>query len=68
MAYISLIIGCRGFGGKDDLREIICPKSYDGVTFDFGPLLQCQMWSLIPIMANIFLTITHGGFGCEDNL
>ena len=24
------------------------------------------MWSLIPIMAYISLTITRGGFGCED--
>ena len=36
MAYISLIIGRRGFGGKDDLWEIICPESYGGVTFDLG--------------------------------
>ena len=68
MTYISLIIGCTGFGGKDDLWEIICPESYGGVTFDLGPLLQGPMWSLIPIMAYISLTITHGGFGCEDNL
>ena len=68
MAYISLIIGRRGFGGKDDLWEIICPESYGGVTFDLGPLLQGQMWSLIPIMAYIVLTITSGGFGFEDNL
>ena len=43
MAYISLIIGHRGFGGKDnlwDLWEIICSESYYGVTFDLGPLLQ----------------------------
>ena len=68
MAYISLIIGHRGFSGKDDLWEIICPESYGGVTFDLGPLLQGRMWSLIPIMAYLSLTITHGGFGCEDNL
>ena len=46
MAYISLIIGHRGFGGKDDLWEIICPESYGGVTFDLGPLLQGRMWPL----------------------
>ena len=40
IAYISLIIGRRGFGGKDNLWEIICTKSYGGVTFDLGPLLQ----------------------------
>ena len=51
MAYISLIISRRGFGGKDDLWEIFCPDSYGGVTFDLWPLLQGQMWSLIPIMA-----------------
>ena len=54
--------------GKDDLRKIICPESYGGVTFDLGPLLQGGMWSLIPLMACISLTITHAGFGCEDNL
>ena len=68
MAYISLIIGHRGFGGIDDFWEIICPESYGGVTFDLGPLLQGRMWSLIPIMAYISLIITRGGFGCEDNL
>ena len=50
MAYISLIIGRRGYGGKDDLWEIICLESYGGVTFDLGPLLQGRMWSLIPSM------------------
>ena len=64
MACISLIIGCRGFGGKDNLLEIICPESYGGVTFD----LQGRMWSLIPIMAYISLTISRRGFGCGDNL
>ena len=68
MAYISLIIGRRDFGGKDDLWEIICPESYGGVRFDLGPLLKGRMWSLIPIMAYILLTITRGGFECEDNL
>ena len=68
MTYFSLIIGRRGFGGKDDLWKIICPESYVGVAFDLGPLLQGRMWSLIPIMAYIPLTITRGGFGCEDNL
>ena len=68
MAYISLIIGCRSFGGEYNLWEIICPESYGGVTFDLRPLLQGRMWSLIPIMAYISLTITRGGFGCEDNL
>ena len=62
MAHISLIIGRRGFGTKDDLWEIICPESYGAVTFDLGPLLQGQMWSLIPIVAYISLTITRGGF------
>ena len=68
MAYISLIIGRRGFGGKDELWEIDCPESYGGVTFNLGPLLQGRMWSLIPIIAYISLTITCGGFGCEDYL
>ena len=68
MAYISLIIGRRGFGSKDDLWEIICPESYGGVTFDLGPLLQGRMWSLIPIMAYISLTIGRRGFGSKDNL
>ena len=67
MAFISLIIGRRGFGGKDNLWEINYPESYGGVSFDRGPLLQGRMWSLIQIMAYISLTITRGGFGCEDN-
>ena len=50
----------NGFGGKEDLREIICPESYGGVTFDLWPLVQDQIWSLIPIMAYISLTITRG--------
>ena len=32
------LVGRRGFGGKDDLWEIMCPESYGGVTFDLGPL------------------------------
>ena len=68
MAYIPLMIGRRGFSGKDTLWEIICPKFYGGVTFDLRPLLEGRMWSLIPIMAYISLTITSGGFGFEDNL
>ena len=68
MAYISFTIGHRGFGGKDDLWEIIFPESYGGVKFDLGPLLEGRMWSLIPIMAYISLTFTRGGFGCEDDL
>ena len=43
MAYISLTIGRRGFGSKDDLWEIIYHESYGGVTFDLGPLLQSRM-------------------------
>ena len=68
MAYISLIIGCRGFDGKDNIWEIICPKSYGGVTFDLGALRQGQMWSLIPVMPYFSLTIIRGGFGWEDKL
>ena len=57
MVYISLIIGCRGFGSKDHLCEIICTESYGGVTFDLWPLLQGRMWSLIPIMASPLLLL-----------
>ena len=63
-----LLLVVEVLGGKDDLWEIICPESYGGVTFDLGPLLQGRMRSLIPVMAYIPLTVTHGGFGCEDNL
>ena len=58
MAYISRIIGRRGFVSKDDLREIICPESYGGVTFDLGSLLQGRMWSLIPTHENIILCMS----------
>ena len=66
VAYISFIMGRRGFGGKDDLWEIICPESYGRVTFDLGPLVQGHMWSLIPTHENIILCMSlfnHVPFG-----
>ena len=53
MVYISLVIGRRGFG-CDNLQEIMCPKSFGGVRFDIGSLLQGQMWYLIPMIDNIY--------------
>ena len=46
----------------------MCPESFAGFRFDLRPLLQGQMWFVIPIMAYISLVIGHRGFGCEDNL
>ena len=68
MVYISLIIGCRGFGCKDNLLEIMCPESFGGVRFDLGSLLQGRMWYLIPMMDYISPIFGRRGFGCEDNL
>ena len=67
-AYISLIIGRRGSGCEDNLKEIMCPESFAVFRFDLGPLLQGQMWFFIPIMAYISLVLGRRGFGCEDNL
>ena len=66
MAYISLVIGRRGFGCEDNLSEIMCPKSFGGLRFDLRSLLQGRMWSLIPLMAYIPLIIGRRDFGCED--
>ena len=44
----------------------MCPKSFGGLRFDLGSLLQGQMWSLIPLMVYISLIICRRGFGCED--
>ena len=68
MAYISLVIGRRGFGCEDNLLEIMCPKSFCEVRFDLRSLLQGRMWPLIPLMVYISLIIGRRGFGCEDNL
>ena len=46
----------------------MCPESFGDVRFDLGALLQGRMWSLIPLMVYISLTIGRRGFGCEDNL
>ena len=43
------------------------PESFAGFRFDLGPLLQGQMWSLIPLMVYISLIIGRRGFRCEDN-
>ena len=61
MDYISPIIGHTGFGCEDNSWDIMCPESFAGVRFDLRSLLQGQMWSLLPIMAYISLTITCGG-------
>ena len=57
MAYISLVIGRRGFGCEDNLQEIVFPKSFGGIRFDLRSLLQGQMWSLIPLMVYISLLL-----------
>ena len=44
----------------------MCPKSFAGVRFDLGPLLQGQIWFFIPLMVYISLIIGRRGFGCED--
>ena len=67
-AYISLIIGCRGFGCEDNLWEIVCPEYFAGFRYDLGPLLQGHMWFFMRIIAYISLGIGRRGFGCEDNL
>ena len=37
------------------------PESFGDVRFDFGALLEGQMWSLIPIMVYISLIIGRRG-------
>ena len=66
MAYISLVIGCRGFACEDNLWEIMCPKFFVGLRFDLWYLLQGWMWSLIPLLGYISLITGRRGFGCED--
>ena len=66
MAYISLVIGRRGFRCEDNLWEIMFPKSFGDLRFDLRSLLQCRMWSLIPLMVYISLIIGRRGFGYED--
>ena len=56
-AYISLIIGHRGFGCEDNSKEIMCPQSFGDVRFDLGAVLEGRMWCLIPIMVYISLII-----------
>ena len=46
----------------------MCPESFAGFRFDFGSLLQGQMWYLIPMMDYISPIIGRRGFGCDDNL
>ena len=67
-AYISLIIGRRGFGCEDELWEILCPKSFTGFRFDLGSLLQGGMWALVLIMDYISLIVGHRGFGSKYDL
>ena len=43
----------------------MCPVSFADFRFDLGPLLQCQMWFFIPIMAYISLVIGHRGFNVK---
>ena len=65
MSYVFPIIGRRGFGGKDDLWEIMCPESFGDVRFDLGALLEGQMWSLIPVMVYISIIIGRRGLDVE---
>ena len=46
----------------------MCSKSFGGVRFDLGSLLQSRMWYFIPMMDYISPIIGHKGFRCEDNL
>ena len=50
-AYISVIIGRRGFGCEDNLHKIMCPKSFAGFRFDLGPLFK---------RSNVVLHTYHG--------
>ena len=52
-AYISLFVGCRGFGCRDNLHEIMCPESFAGFRFDLGPFLQGQMWFFISPLLSV---------------
>ena len=49
-AYISLIIGHRGFGCENNLWEVVCPESFADFRFHLGALGQGQMSFSIPIM------------------
>ena len=44
----------------------MCPKSFGGVRFDLGFLLQGRMWYLIPMMDYISPIIVCRGCGCAD--
>ena len=39
-----------------------------GSHLTLGPSFKVECGPIIPIMAYISLAITHGGFGCENNL
>ena len=57
-----------GFGCEDNLQEIMCPKSFGGVRFDLGALLEGQIWSFIPIMVYITLYVTFNHVPSGDTL
>ena len=39
----------------------MCPECFGDVRFDLGALLEGRMWSLIPLMVHISLTIGRTG-------
>ena len=46
----------------------MCPKSFGGVRFDLGSLLQGQVWNLIPMMDYISLLLVAKVFGFENKI
>ena len=67
-AYISLIIGPRGFQCETNLKEIMDWKSFDVVSFDLGPLLQGQTRTAKLESTYNSLIIGPRGLQCETNL
>ena len=67
-AYISLIMGPRGFGWQTNLLEIMGLGSFGVVGFDLGLLLQGQTRVAKPRSAHNLLIIGPKGSQCEINL
>ena len=50
----------------------MCPKSFGGVRFDLGALLEGQMWSFIPYNNGVYhsvchtSTMSHPGIHCVE--
>ena len=56
MAYVSRIFGLRHFRCEDNLKEIMCPKSFSGVKFALGALFHTYNGWDLPI---IVTTVIH---------